>query len=102
MKDKLTWLKKVFLTHKCDKSEKITWSSYSSSLEKRNQFEVGIFSLMLLLIDQAHDAATIKHSPDMIEIAASLLNPTQRHVVTVDQPLFALAKQIKLILPNQY
>ena len=47
MKDKLTWLKKVFLTHKCDKSEKITWSSYSSSLEKRNQFEVGIFSLML-------------------------------------------------------
>ena len=57
---------------------------------------------MLLLIDQAHDAATIKHSPDMIEIAVSLLNPTQRHVVTVDQPLFALAKQVQWTWPNQY
>ena len=57
---------------------------------------------MPLLRDQAHDVATIKHSPDMIEKAASLLNPTQSHIVTVDQPLFALAKQIKLTLPNQY
>ena len=90
------------LTHEYDKSVKITWSSHNSLLEKSNQFEVGISSLMPLLRDQAHDVATIKHSLDMIEKAVSFLNPTQSHVVTVDQPLFALAKQIQWTWPNQY
>ena len=57
---------------------------------------------MPLLRDQAHDVATIKHSLDMIKKAVSFLNPTQSHVVTVDQPLFALAKQIQWTWPNKY
>ena len=54
------------------------------------------------LRDQAHNVAAIKHSLDMIKKAVSFLNPTQSHVVTIDQPLFALANQIKWNWPNQY
>ena len=68
MKDQFAWLNKVFSTHEYDKSVKITWTSYSSLLEKRNQLEVGISSLMPLLRDQAHDIA-IKSSLDMIKKA---------------------------------
>ena len=70
MKDQFAWLNKVFSTHEYAKSVKITWSSYSSLLEKRNQLEVGISSLMPLLRDQAHDVA-IKNSIDMIKKAVS-------------------------------
>ena len=68
MKYQFAWLNKVFSTHEYDKSVKITWTSYSSLLEKRNQLEVGISSLMPLLRDQAHDVA-IKNSLDIIKKA---------------------------------
>ena len=57
---------------------------------------------MPLLRDHAHDVATIKHSLDKIKEATSFLNPTQSPMVTADQPLFALAKQIQWAWPNEY
>ena len=39
--------------------------------------------------------ATIKHVMDKIKDAVHFLNPTQSPVITADQPLFALATQIK-------
>ena len=44
----------------------------------------------------------IKHSMDVIRNAAQHLNPGQTPVVTFDQPLFALAKQIQCKWPQEY
>ena len=57
---------------------------------------------MPLLRQNTHDVATIKHSLDKIKEAISFLNPTQSPVVTADQPLFALAKQIQWTWPEDY
>ena len=57
---------------------------------------------MPLLRDQAHDVATLKHVVDKVRDALHFLNPTQNPVITADQPLFALAKQIQWSWPNEY
>lgn len=44
----------------------------------------------------------IKHSLDVISKAVEHLNPGQTPVVTFDQPLYALAKQIQLKWPDRY
>ena len=44
----------------------------------------------------------IKHSMDVIRNAVQHLNPGQTPVVTFDQPLFALAKQIQWKWPQEY
>ena len=100
LQNQLIWLNKVNITQ--DDSVKITWSSHFSIFSKDKPFEVGISCLMPLLRDQAHDVATIKHSLEKIKAAVSFLNPTQSPVVTVDQPLFALAKQIQWTWPNEF
>ena len=102
IQQQLTWLNKVCLTGEYDDSVKITWSSHHAFAAKDKAFEVSISSLMPLLRDNAHDVATIKHSLDKIKEATSFLNPTQSPVVTADQPLFALAKQIQWTWPNEY
>ena len=82
------WLEKVSLTEEWD--SKITWSSHHADQLRERRFDVGVSSLLSLLRDQAHDVATIKHVMD--------ISP----VITADQPLFALAIQIKCIWPQEY
>ena len=50
----------------------------------------------------AHSVATIKNSMDKIKEAINVLNPGQTPVIVVDQPLFALAKQIQWQLLDTY
>ena len=44
----------------------------------------------------------IRHSLNVVSKAVVHLNPGQTPVVTFDQPLFALAKQIQWKWPDQY
>ena len=44
----------------------------------------------------------IKHSFNVIKRAVHHLNPEQIPVITFDQPLHALAKQIQWIWPDEY
>ena len=57
---------------------------------------------MQLLKDKAHYVSTIKHTLEKIKEAIFFLNPTQSPVNTLDQPLFALAKQIQWTWPNEF
>ena len=53
-----------------------------------------ISTLLPLFEDQAKSPA-IKHSMDIISTATNYLNPGQIPIMTVDLPLYALAKQIQ-------
>ena len=55
-----------------------------------------------LFLDSAHTVAMIRHSIDVVTKAVNHLNPGQIPVVTFDQPLFALAKQIQWTWPESY
>ena len=59
-------------------------------------------ALLPLYLDSAHTVAMIKHSMDVVRKAVGHLNPGQTPVVTFDQPLFALAKQIQWKWPQEY
>ena len=75
--------------------ETVTWSAYQSSKKRGPHIEVSISSLLPLLQDQAHSVATLKHAMDKVNEVTRFLNPTHTPVMAVDQPLFALAKQIQ-------
>jgi hypothetical protein len=54
-------------------------------------------SLLPLFREVAHSPSTIHHSMKLIQKQVQYLNPGQVPVMTVDQPLFAIAKEIQWI-----
>ena len=96
------WLRHVNLTADVVSDEVVSWSAYHASQNGGPIVYVSVTSLMPLPQESAHSVATIKHSMDKIEEATHILNPGQTHVMAVDQPLFALAKQIQWQWPNTY
>ena len=89
------WLEHVNLTTDVVNDEIVSWSAYHASQKRGPMVQVSLTSLLPLLQESAHSVATIKHSMDRIKEATHFLNPGQTPVMAVDQPLFALAKQIQ-------
>ena len=58
--------------------------------------------LMPLLMDNAHSAAMIRHAMDDICAAVHHLNPRQMPILAMDQPLFAIAKELQWAFPQTY
>lgn len=61
-----------------------------------------ITALLPLFFEKADTSAMIKHGMDVLREATSFLNPGQVPVITLDQPLFALAKAIQWKWPAEY
>ena len=61
-----------------------------------------ILHMIWLISINDYTLAMIKHSRDVISKAVEHLNPGQTQVVTFDQPLYALAKQIQFKWPDRY
>ena len=57
---------------------------------------------MPLFYENAHSLAMVKHGMEVIIKATEHLNPGQIPVLTVDQPLYAIAKGIQWSWPNTY
>ncbi|GFO25218.1 hypothetical protein PoB_005172300 [Plakobranchus ocellatus] len=67
-----------------------------------SDFEVTIGSLLPLFPDDSKSVAMIRHAMCVVKQAVHHLNPGQVPVLTLDQPLFAIAKQIQWNWPNDY
>ena len=59
-------------------------------------------ALLPLFHDQAHSVAMIRHGMDVVKVAVRKLNTRQVPVITFDQPLFAIAKQIQWNWPSTH
>ena len=57
--------------------------------------DVAVTSLLPLFHEQDKSVAMIRHSMDIVKTAVEMLNPGQVPVITFDQSLYALAKQIQ-------
>ncbi len=57
---------------------------------------------MPLFRENAHSLAMVKHGMDVIAQATELLYPGQVPIMTVDQPLFVIAKKIQWTWPETY
>lgn len=98
----MKWLEEVSVTEEVDKMMNLTWSAYHASKKRKTEFEVSIGALLPLLRDQAHSVPTVKHVLDKVAEVVSILNPGQTPIVTADQPIYALAKQVQWQWPNEY
>ena len=76
-------------------SKFISWAGYhSNQVEEQKYTEHAISSLLPLFPVESKSVAMIRHAVDMIRQAVTHLNPGQVPVITLDQPLYAVAKQI--------
>ena len=76
----------------------VSWAVYHASYQSQ-QSQV---TLLSLFFESAHTVAMIKHSLYVIKSVIEHLNPGQTPVITFDQPLYALAKQIQWKWPGMY
>ena len=70
----------------------ISWSAYFASLQLSVPKPPAIIALLPLFRDGAHSAAMVKHGMNIIKQITVRCNPEQIPVLTVDQPLYAIAK----------
>ena len=82
--------------------EWVSWAAYHASSQAQQSYVICPNSLLTLFHESVHTLAMIKHSFNVIKRAVHHLNPEQIPVITFDQPLYALAKQIQWTWPDEY
>ena len=80
----------------------LSWSAFHSLHERNVDETVTRIGLLPLLHENAHSAALIRHAMDVVKKTTRHLNPNQPPVLVMDQPLFAIAKEIQWKLPDVY
>ena len=87
-------------------NETISWAAYHASQQQTTrsseETNVDLTSLLLLFHDEAKSVAMIRHSMNIVRTAVHILNPGQIPILTCDQPLYSLAKQIQWSWPACY
>ena len=48
-----------------------------------------------MFLENVHSVAMIRHAIEMVKFSVHQINPDQVPVITLDEPLFAIAKQIQ-------
>ena len=103
------WLEQMAVTVASDTplqgNETVSWAAYHASKQSipdEPECSLTLTSLLPLFYDEAKSVAMIRHSMDVINTAVANLNPGQIPVITVDQPLYALAKQIQWRWPETH
>lgn len=80
----------------------ISWAAYHANQQPVQDCLPTITAMLPLFPDDSKSVAMIRHSMDMIKKAVQELNPTQVPVITLDQPLYAIAKLIQWNWPDTY
>ena len=104
-KEEYCWLdqtKKILSNDDETHSANVSWAAYHASHQSTTQHVICHNSLLPLFHESAHTLAMIKHSFNVIKRVVEHLNPGQAPVLTFDQPLYALAKQIQWNWPEEY
>ncbi|EDO42325.1 predicted protein [Nematostella vectensis] len=79
----------------------LTWAAYHAS-DSLEEHPPAVTALLPLFYEKAATPAMVKHGMDVLKHAITFLNPDQIPVITVDQPLFALAKMVQWKWPASH
>ena len=89
-------MKDLLETDKFKGNETISRAVYHASLQpSTSENSVALTSLLPLFHDKAKSVAMFRHSMDIVKKSVEILNSGQTPVITMDQPLYAVAKQIQ-------
>jgi hypothetical protein len=80
----------------------ISWSAYFANMQETMLKPPAIIALLPLFRDNAHSLAMVKHGMNIIKLITNHVNTGQTPVLTVDQPLYAIAKKIQWAWPDEY
>ena len=75
---------------------------HSCDLSSSPSAASAISALLPLFPDRAKSIAMIRHAMDIIKLSVNHVNPGQVPVIALDQPLFAVAKEIQLSWSDLY
>ena len=76
------------------KASNISWPSYHAK-NQSDEKEVDISVLLSLFRKRSKSAAMTRHVMGVVKQAVNHVNPNQTPVIALDQPLYAIAKQIQ-------
>ncbi len=103
------WLGKVNANYAKEESnsfsenEMVSWSAfYSSRVSKSNTPAKSLTALLPLLKESITSTATVAHTFKIIQSILLKVNPSQIPVITADQPVYAIAKQVQWRYLNSY
>ena len=99
-KDWLSREQELYNKEELDPTHFVSWAAYRASKTPLSIYKPAIVTLLPLFTENAHSLAMIAHSMKVIKAAVQHLNPLQTPVIALDQPLYALAKQIQWTLPE--
>ena len=99
-----SWLENTrnVLEGSAENSVNLSWAAYHASNQEPGNRVITPTALLPLFQESAHTVAMIRHSMEVIMSAVEHLNAGQTPVLTFDQPLYALAKQIQWKWPEKY
>ena len=97
-KDELKWLENssnvICNQERLKEDEVVSWGAFHSCDLSSSPSASAISALLPLFPDQAKSIAMIRHAMDIIKLSVNHLNPDQVPVIALDQPLFAVGKEI--------
>ena len=73
--------------------QSILEAAYHSKLQNVNS-PLSISALLPLFSDQPKSVPMVRHAVATVKLAVKKLNPDQLFVIAINQPIFAVAKQI--------
>ncbi len=98
----LEWVRAVISSEETIEYKNISWAAYHASRQEISSIVPAVSALLPLFPDDSKSAAMIRHSMTVVKKAVNKLNPGQIPVVTLDQPLYAIAKQIQWCWPADF
>ena len=78
-----------------DDEDNASWSAYQASIQQKIPRPVSLTALLPLFSENSHSATMLVHAIKLIKADTEYLNIGQCPVMTVDQPLYAISKQIQ-------
>jgi hypothetical protein len=85
-----------------DGDSNISWAAYHANQQPADDSPLSLTAMLPLFHEDSKSVAMIRHSMDVIKQAVQVLNPTQVPVITLDQPLYAIAKKIQWNWPESH
>ena len=85
-----------------DNPGNLSWSAFHATREENVDRHTSNIGLLPLLMENAHSVAMVKHAMNVVQSAIEHLNPGQLPVLAMDQPLYALAKEIQWSFPGTH
>jgi hypothetical protein len=98
----LETVKQLVEKEKLDKEDSISWAAFHASKQTQSDYEPAILALLPMFTENAHSVAMILHAMNVITSAIHHVHSGQVPVITLDQPLFAIAKEIQWNWPNTH